>query len=222
MNVRVGYQPILNGSAALEDVLLGRVRFRTALEAVARYTVFLHPKTVERTHGEALFPVARDAARRGKIELLGGRSIMWDDNTSPTRAFLWAAQRKRGPDVQFNHIYKGTNDPDLYTALWNICVTPAFLAKLTDVKRHESVRSALKRRSFDLYGHLPSGEPEPDPPEGYDSLEWCEHPPPVADLRSVLRERLERSHRSRQAEACRKIGWYFSCWKPDHTLPKSS
>ena len=65
-----------------------------------------------------------------------------DDNTSPTLAFKWAAQQGRGPDIQFNHIYTGTNDPDLYTALWNICVTPAFLAKLTDV----SVMPMLSRR----------------------------------------------------------------------------
>ena len=225
----MGYEQILDGVEALEDVL-ERAGYRTVLEAVAGHTVFLHPETVEQTYGEALFPVARtrDMARRGCIvERPGGGRAMLDDNTSPTVAFEWAAQQRRGPDVQFNHLYKGTDesdlytaDPDIYTALWNICVTPAFLAKLTDVKRHADVIAALKRRSFDLYGYLPEGEPEPELPDGYDSLEkkWREHPPPVSDLESVLRERLDRAPKSRPAEACRKIGWHFSGWEPDPTL----
>ena len=103
-------------------------------------------------------------------------------------------------------------------------MTPAFLAKLTDVKRHADVVAALKRKSFDLYGYLPEGEPVPEPPDGYDRLEkkWREHPPPVPCLKSVLRDRLKRAPKSRPAKACREIGWYFSGWEPDHTLPNPS
>lgn len=115
---------MLDGREALEGVL--RRAGRTVLAAVAEQTVFLHPETVEQTNGEALFPIARDPARRGCIVELDGRRLMMDDNTSPTLAFEWAAQQKKGPDVQFNHIYKGADNPDIYTALWNICVTPAF------------------------------------------------------------------------------------------------
>ena len=223
----MGYEPILDGVESLADVL-ERAGYRTVLEAVAEYTVFLHPETVAQTHGEALFPVARTRhmARRGYIvEQPDGTRVMLDDNTSPTVAFEWAAQQKRGPDVQFNHLYRGTDepdiytaDPDIYTALWNICVTPAFLAKLTDVKRHASVVTALKRRSFDLYGYLPEGEPEPEPPDCYERLEWRGCPPSVPDLEYVLRRRLNRAPRSRTAKACREIGWYFSRWEPDETL----
>lgn len=200
--------------------VLERAGYRTVLEAVAEHTVFLHPATVAQTDGEALFPVARtsDMARRGCIiERPGGR-VMLDDNTSPTDAFKWAAQQARGPDLQFNHLYKGAYESGIYTALWNICVTPAFLAKLTYVKRHASVIAALKRRSFDLYGYLPDGELEPDPPDGYDGLEWRGCPPPVPDLETVLRRHLNRAPRSRPARACREIGWFFSRWEPDHTL----
>ena len=223
MNHLLGYEQILDGVEALEDVL-GRAGYRTMLDAVAEHTVFLHPKTVEQTNGEALFPVARtrDMADRGCIVERPGGRVMVDDNTSPRLTFEWAAQRKRGPDVQFNHIYKGTDDPGIYTALWNICVTPAFLAKLTDVKRHADVAAALKRRSFELYDHLPDGEPEPESPDGYHSLEWHEHPPPVPDLESVLRARLNRAPQSRPAKACREIGWCFSRWEPDPTLHNPS
>ena len=61
--------------------------------------------------------------------------------------------------MQFNHLFKAatesdmyTADPDIYTALCSICVTPAFLAKLTDVKRHAHVLAALQRRSASSTG----------------------------------------------------------------------
>ena len=92
------------------------------------------------------------------------------------------------------------------------------------MERPDGVVAALKYRSFTLYGYLPDGEPEPEPPEGYDSLEkmWRGHPPPVPDLEAVLRDWLRGSSGSRLAKACREIGWYFSGWEPDHTLPESS
>jgi hypothetical protein len=40
--------------------------------------------------------------------------------------------------------------PEIYTALWNLCATPAFLAKTADGQNHPKVRVALKYRAFDL------------------------------------------------------------------------
>ena len=141
---RMGYEQMLDGVKSLENILV-RAGYRTVLDAVAEHTVFLHPETVAQTDGEALFAVARtkDMVRRGCIvERSDGGRVMLDDNTSLTVAFEWSAQQQRGPDVQFNHLYKGTKESGIYTALWNICVTPAFLAKLTDVKHHGHVVAA--------------------------------------------------------------------------------
>lgn len=223
----MGSEQILDGTESLRDVLR-RAGYRTELEAVAAHTVFLHPETVARTNGAALFPVTRtaDRTRRGDIvERPNGRRVMLDDNTSPAKAFEWAAQQRRGPDLQVNHLFKVAvesdtynADPDIYTALWNICVTPAFLAKLTDVKRHAHVLAALQRRSCDLYGYLPAGQRAPEPPDDYDSLAWRACSPPVPNLERALRTQLNRAPRSRPAQACREIGWYFSDWEPDRTL----
>jgi hypothetical protein len=65
---------------------------------------------------------------------------MLDDNASPTDAFLWSAGIAKGPDVQFNNLWSLSRDPDSYTALWNICATPAFLAKTTDGSNHPEGR----------------------------------------------------------------------------------
>ena len=208
------YEPVPDGFEALERVL-DRAGYRTVLEAVVEHTVFLHPETVKQAKGEALFRIIR---KKKDDPRPPDETVTLDDNTSPTLAFEWAAQQKRPPDVQFNHIYKRPYDPGCYTALWNICVTPAFLAKLTDT--HHGVIAALKRRSFDLYDCLPNDEPEPEPPDGYNSLKkkWRRHPPPVSDLETVLRARLQKAPKSRPAKAGREIGWYFSGWEPDHTL----
>ncbi|MCP4224862.1 MAG: hypothetical protein GY773_16115, partial [Actinomycetia bacterium] len=157
--------------------------------------------------------------RRGEIvEVEGGHRLLFDDNTSPVLTFCWAAQRKKGPDIQFNHVYGDSRNPSLYTALWNLCVTPAFLAKTTDGTNHPEVIAALRRRSFDLFGSRPQGEPEPEKPAGYDELVWADSPPPVANLESILRARLRAASKSRPAIAAREIGWLYSGWRPDATV----
>ena len=205
---------ILDGRHALEQTI-GKEKL---LSIVARFTVFLHPKTVAQTHGRPVFRVVRwsRAEKRGSFTEVDGQRVVACDNTTPTNAFLWAAKRNRGTDTQFNHIWPGKRDIDLYTALWNLCVTPAFLAKLTD--NHPEVIAALRRRSFDLYGHLPQGETLPASPPGYSELAWAPHPPPADDLEAVYRERLRRAPRSRAATAARECGWLFSDDQPDRLV----
>jgi hypothetical protein len=184
--------------------------------------VFLHPATVAQTGGSALFPTIRlrDMSERGRIEVVDGERVLLDDNTSPTDAFLWAAGISRGRyrDVQFNHVWNVARDRTAYTALWNLCATPAFLAKTTDGKSHPEVTAALRFHAYDLYGALPLGESGPAKPRGYEELCWAPSPEPVRDLAQVLRQRLRGSPRSRTARACREIGWLFSGWEPDPTV----
>lgn len=210
--------PLLDGVDALAAVLR-RAGYASPMHAVAAHTVFLHPDTVVQTDGAALFPVVRDFGRRGQLSMdANGTQLLLDDNKSPTLAFCWAARQTKGPDVQFNHVYSDSGNPDLYTALWNICVTPAFLAKTTDGRNHPEVVAAIRRRSHELYGYYPDGEPSPEPPEGYDELDWQESPAPVLDLEATLRERLNAAPKSPPAIASREIGWLFSDWMPDTSL----
>lgn len=145
----------------------------------------------------------------------GGRRVLFDDNTSPTHAFTWAAGTSKGREVQFNHLWSESRDPDVYTALWNVCATPAFLAKTTDGSAYPEVTGALRYRAFDLYGHCPPGQPDPTRPDGYELLCWAPHPAPVEKLEDVLRGRLRACSKSRTAKACQEIGWLFSDGKPD-------
>lgn len=198
---------ILDGTEALERVVAAAGW--TSLEAaLAEHTVFIHPDTVHQLGGRAVAPVAREAAKRGQTGICRGQPVVFDDNAGPTDAFLWAAQRRKGPDVQFNHVWRCSDDPAAYTALWNICCTPAFLAKATD--GHPECQQALRYRSWELYGCRPSDEPEPTRPAAYDTWEWAPMPPPLPDLEAVFRARLQAAPANRLAIAARTFGWAFS------------
>lgn len=117
----------------------------------------------ERCAGHAVFPVVRDQVRKGQLaELPDGLRVLYDDNSTPTDVFLWAADRIKGPDVQFDHVWNRSTDPECYTALWNLCCTPAFLAKTSDTL----VVAALQYRAYNLYRALPKGVEPPIVPTG--------------------------------------------------------
>jgi hypothetical protein len=199
--------------------MLLRAGFRSVVDAVAQHTVFLDPAVVKQSENQALFPTIRDFAGRGKFDFLpNGRAVMLDDNSSPTDAFLWAAGVAKGRDVQFNHVWTTSRDPDAYTALWNVCATPAFLAKTTDGSNHPEVGAALRFRAYTLFGVHPAAFPKPEEPAGYTALRWAPHPKAIRSLEAELRERLAANPKSRTAAACREIGWRFSNWQPDRTI----
>lgn len=211
-------EPILDGVADLE-ALVRRARYPSIAAAVAAHAVFLPPETVRQTRGQALFPVIRDMARRGEFGVApDGRPVLLDDNRTPTDAFLWSAGRRKGRDVQFNHLWPASKDPDAYTALWDLCATPAFLAKTTDGSNHPEVTALLRYRSWDLHGCRPAGTAEPERPEGYDALPWAPMPAPLDDLEAELRTRLAANPASPAAKACRRIGWLFSGGEPDGSI----
>ncbi|HET9731930.1 MAG TPA: hypothetical protein VFP54_04565 [Acidimicrobiales bacterium] len=219
---RRGNQAVLDGVAALRDIV-ARAGYESIVAAVAAHTLFLHPETVAQAGTGPLFPVVRDPNRRGQLGALpDGRKVLFDDNTTPSLAFLWAARRSKGPDVQYNHVWGDPRNVETYTALWNLCVTPAFLAKTTDGSNHPEVLTALRYRAFDLYGRYPDGEQPPDMPGDYHSLEWPDPPERVDDLEATLRARLRDAPKCRAAVAARELGWAFSAWEPDPTVSPSS
>src|SRR5262249_42445758 len=103
---------ILDGVQQLEG-LLRLAGHESVVAAVAEHVVSLHPDTVGQTSGQAVFPTIRDMLRRGTFDTMAdGRHVLRDDNTSPTLAFLWAAGRTKGRDVQYNHVWNDSANPD--------------------------------------------------------------------------------------------------------------
>lgn len=216
--VRQRKPAIMNGHEAL-TALVTRAGYPSLEAAVAAHTLFLHPSTVAQTHGKALFPIVRGNARKGvhKFELLTDGRRVWVDNNIPVnRLFLWAAQRGRGVDVQCNHVWNTSNDPDGYTALWNLCLTPAFLAKATDSRG--PAKDLLQYRAYDLYGQVPKGYYAPVRPQGYEDLKWLDFTPAVDDLEGMLRTCLRNRPNTSPGHVARQLGWLFSDWAPDDSL----
>lgn len=140
---------------------------------------------------------------------MADRKLVLCDNTSCQDAFLWthSMQYKQLKDVQFNHVYS-INEPDYYTSLANICVTPVFLAKLTDT--HSDIKEILKYHVWTVYGFVPNGMPPPQKPLIYDVLEWAPFMPVVNDLPVILTKRLEKRKKTRAAVSVQNFGWIFS------------
>ena len=134
---------------------------------------------------------------------------MTDDNRSPTDAFRWAnGLGTRLRDIQLNHIYSASRDPEAYTSLANLVMTPAFLAKLTDT--NTEVQALLKWRAYDLYGWMAAGHEKPERPEGYAALAWAAPLPAVTDLAIRIETALQRTPKSRTTMAARSLGWLLA------------
>lgn len=197
----------LDGREALEGVIR-QTSYRGLEQAVSSLTIFSHPDTVAQTGANAVFPIIRDASKRGTVERRDGNLIGLDDNKAPTDAFLWANQIKKRPaDLQFNHIHARSDDPDCYTNLANLCASPAFLAKLTDT--NPDIMALLQYRAFDLYCWKPDDLNELSEPTGYSALEWCPPLPPVQDVRGALSGQLGRRN-DRTTRMVAETGWLFS------------
>tara|TARA_R100000306_G_scaffold28329_1_gene31581 strand:+ start:15299 stop:15940 length:642 start_codon:yes stop_codon:yes gene_type:complete len=197
----------LDGREALAGVIR-QTAYRDLAQAVASLTIFSHPDTVAQTGARALFPIVRDARRRGETEEREGRIIGFDDNKAPTDAFLWANEIKRRPqDLQFNHVYALSDDVECYTNLANLCVSPAFLAKLTDT--NPEITELLKFRVFDLYGWYPDGTRPPNQPDRYTKLEWSDTLPVIRGVGAVVSDQLARRS-DRTARMISVTGWLLS------------
>ena len=198
----------LDGMLAFE-ALIASSQYQSTAQAVASLTLFTHPDTVRQTEGKAVFPTIRNQKRVGEYAEHEGRQVLLDDNKSPKDAFLWAnGLSRRGADTQFNHVYASSLDADAYTALPNICMTPAFIAKLTDTNRE--IRHLLQYRSYQLYGWVPTGKEPPRKPDSYEVLEWAAPLPAIGDVRAAIMRAMATKPKDRTVKAAMKLGWLFS------------
>jgi hypothetical protein len=198
----------LDGFAALQ-VLITSSQYKSLAQAMASLALFSHPETVCQTGGRSIFRTIRGPRTPGAYGEENGRQIMLDDNKSASDAFKWVhGITARLKDVQFNHIYTASKDVESYTSLANICMTPAFIAKLTD-DSSPTTSALLKYRAYELYGWIPLGIDPPNKPEGYDELDWAPTLPAVTDVKAVLEARMASRPKDRTAQSVKEVGWFF-------------
>ena len=198
----------LDGFSAFEALIAGS-RYKNLSQAIASLTLFSHPETVKQTGCKSIFRTIRGPRTPGEYIDWNGQRVMLDDNKSASDAFKWAHGITTKPkDLQFNHIYTASKDVDAYTSLANICVTPAFIAKLTD-SGSPTTSALLKYRAYDLYGWIPAGIEAPNKPKGYDDLNWAATMPPVPDVEGALKARMAKKPKDRTVISTKNVGWLF-------------
>ena len=201
-----------NGRTALRT-LVENSEYSSLSQIIASLSIFSHPETVRQTGCGPIIHVIRNADKRGSIEQIDGRSVGLDDNKSPTDVFLWCNKIKNKiTDLQFNHIYPDSQNEQNYTCLANLCLTPAFLAKLTD--SDADTRLLLRFRSFDLYGWHPADVDRPTRPANYEKITWGPLLPPVSQVADVFKETLSRRPRDRTTVFAQKLGHVFNNFTP--------
>jgi hypothetical protein len=206
-----------DGHAVLAETLKASV-YGSLEQAVAALAVYAHPQTVAQTRGRNTFLVIRGESNGDRGKYSDDGSVMFDDNTAPTEAFVWPhrAMLANYRDVQFNHLWADSKTVSMYTNVANICLLPAFLSKLTDTDKH--IRSLLQFRAFALFGFLPPGHLAPMKPDNYDALIWADPLSPVRDLEATYRSAMLTKPKNRTRRSARELGWLFSDFQPDATL----
>jgi len=195
----------LDGYEAIKYVL--ERTYGSVSQAIAKLTLLSHPETVKQTDNKALFRVIRSFDQRGKH--FEKEQLMYCDNTSPTLVFRWAnwlpnSFGKR--HFQFNHIYRLSKAANYYTSLANLCVTPSYIAKLTD-SEGLGTAALLRYRSWEQYGFLPEGVATPVKPVDYDKLEWAPFLDPVPNVIKLIESQMLHSPKSTPARSAEKYGW---------------
>jgi hypothetical protein len=208
-----------NGRAALKFVV-EQSDYGSVAQAVASLTLFAHPETVAQTRGSNIFRMVR-RKQQGEVgtfaEVPGCEgSVMRDDNRSPAVALEWAHGLSKRQDVQVNHVWQRSQDVSAYTALSNLCLTPAFLSKLTDTD--VAIRALLRYRAYELFRYWPDHASRPARPDGYDTVTWAEPLPAVVNLEHALRSAMSTKRKDRVVRCARELGWLFSGYAPDPTL----
>lgn len=214
----------LNGQKALIEIIR-KSEYKSLEQAIASLTKFSHPQTVKQLNYQNAFRIIRQQlsnpnSRRGNyVDYKDDNKVMIDDNKGPIDAFIWAnnIKRKDYKDVQFNHIWRMPYDVRYYTNLANICITPAFLAKITD--SNLTIRNLLKYHVFISYnGFKPTDINDPRKPQIYDDLDWAPFMNAISDLKRQYISEMRRKPKDRTTRSAREIGWFFSGYKPDMSI----
>lgn len=149
--------------------------YRPALVRMVAATSWLaHPAAVEAI-GCAVFPTVRARKghkRGGRID--GGKGEgMYDDNTTPRWAMLWAHGipiTHHPSKWTFAHVWESADDIDTYCHLANIIIVPEPFAGLTD--KNGPLTGYLRWHAWSVYRWKPAHAVVPEKPADFDEINW--------------------------------------------------
>lgn len=142
------------------------------ISAVSSY-VLLPNAAVVAALGGAVFPSVRDQQHRITVSSVNGRKLLLDDNTTARWAMLWShgyTTTAHPKGWTFAHVWPLPKDPECYTHVANLAMMPEYLASLSD--KDGPLGAYLRYHAWAKYRWKPSGEAEPEEPEGYPAVSW--------------------------------------------------
>jgi hypothetical protein len=147
-----------------------------ALARMVSITSWLpHPYTV-RALGRPAFPTSRarkDHPRFDPISENGVEVGMYDDNTTPRWALLWAhgfTKTGHPSGWAFAHVWECADDVSDYTHLANLVMVPECFASLTD--KEGPLTRFLQWHAWARYRWKPASMEKPKKPDGYEQIAW--------------------------------------------------
>jgi hypothetical protein len=116
---------------------------------------------------------------------------MYDDNTTPTWALLWAHGIVSGSRTGwgFAHVWPASDDINSYTHLANLAMIPECFASLTD--KDGPLTGYLRWHAWTVYQWKPAHMTPPQMPLDYDGIQWRYFPyfeNPIVFIRQRLAE----------------------------------
>jgi len=146
------------------------------LVRVAAARIYLpHPNTVARFPG-SVFPTIRDPRKREQpVEHEGQITGMYDDNTTPRWALLWAhgipgKSKQPTQGWTISHVWDRSKDMGAYTHLANLALLPEYLGSLSD--KQGPLTHFLRFHAWHVYRWKPEGIDMPEKPISYDAIQW--------------------------------------------------
>ena len=176
------------------------------IRVAVSYCWLPNPEVV-REFKEAVFPVVRDTKKRGEEEFVEkyGKSVLYDDNTTPRWAFLWAngylTTSLPPGGWTLAHVWAKSKDPEAYTHLANLVMMPECLASLSD--KEGPLVKILRYHAQLKYGWRPNQEPVVEKPIRFDDLEW-RYLDPICNPREQVNRGLCKS-KDKRAETLRRL-----------------
>lgn len=173
--------------------------YRSSLVSMVAETSWLaHPDTVQ-AFGRAVFPTvrARKEHTRGARIDDGEGDGMYDDNTTPRWALLWAHGipiTHHPSERTFAHVWEGADDIMSYCHLANIVMVPEPFAALTDKKG--PLTRYLRWHAWSVYHWKPAHAATPEKPDDFDGISW-RYLPKIDEPKTFINERIAKLNNGR-------------------------
>ena len=170
--------------------LLSLDKYRILLAEMVAETSYLPDAHTVALFNRAIFPTIRNSKDRGNHVEKDGKIVgMYDDNTTPRWAFLWAhgiSQTDHPKGWTFAHVWPSQDDLKSYTNLANIAMIPECFGTLTD--KEGPLTPFLQWHSYQVYNWKPEKAKRPEKPDGYDTITWS-YLPGIVDSTKFIRQR---------------------------------